>query len=159
MPAKGYVWVPGSYVELVKHNVKAVLHCCKKPSQVAEQRGSMCLAGAGTLEVRKDGMDVKIITEVSVKRKHLHFAYPVHSVLWRSGSTADARHARDVGCVVLLVVLLSCHMSMQSSMLERVLIGVLDRKASSYTQHVRWQSPSLNAARLRAEARSSMSTR
>ena len=36
---QGYAWLASSYLALVRQNVKAGLHCFKKPHQVAHQRG------------------------------------------------------------------------------------------------------------------------
>ena len=55
-----------SYPELVKRNVKAGLHCFKKPHQVARHRGVMCLAGA--FAVKKDDNEDRVITDPSVNQ-------------------------------------------------------------------------------------------
>ena len=63
---RGYTWLAPSYPELVKRNVKAGLHCWKKPSQVAKHRGVLCLAGA--FAVRKDAYEDRVITDPSVNQ-------------------------------------------------------------------------------------------
>ena len=63
---RGCTWVSHSYPELVKRNVKAGLHCWKRPNQVAKHRGSLCLAGA--FAVRKDEVEDRVITDPSVNQ-------------------------------------------------------------------------------------------
>ena len=63
---RGYTWLARSYPELVKRNVKAGLHCLKKPGQVAKHRGAMCLAGA--FAVKKDECEDRVITDPSVNQ-------------------------------------------------------------------------------------------
>ncbi|CAE7221808.1 lon [Symbiodinium sp. CCMP2592] len=63
---RGYTRLAPFYPELVKRNVKAGLHCWKKPSQVAKHRGVPCLAGA--FAVRKDANEDRVITDPSVNQ-------------------------------------------------------------------------------------------
>ena len=101
---RGYTWLASSYPELVRRNVKAGLHCFKKPHEVARHRGVRCLAGA--FAVRKDEHEDRVITDPSVnqlldptKLPRPKFAYipKLRSILVPSSgvlviSKRDARH-------------------------------------------------------------------
>ena len=63
---RGYTWLAPSYPDLVRRNVKAGLHCFKKPHQVARHRGIRCLAGS--FAVRKDDHEDRVITDPSVNQ-------------------------------------------------------------------------------------------